>query len=84
MLLLFIYIYPYFYNCRQFNPRQEWQTKVSSVSDHYRTEECGRIVTSLQNLQKKVDQELADSQSKARGRRELTVGDIWAEQGNYM
>lgn len=38
------------------------------------------IVTSLQNLQKKVDQEL-EEQSKARGSQELTIGDIWAEQG---
>ena len=42
------------------------------------------IVTSLQNLQRKVDQELTDNQGKARGSQELTVGDIWAEQGNYM
>lgn len=38
------------------------------------------IVTSLQNLQKKVDQEV-NEQGKARGSQELTVGDIWAEQG---
>lgn len=38
------------------------------------------IVTSLQNLQKKVDQEVND-QGKARGSQELTVGDLWAEQG---
>lgn len=38
------------------------------------------IVTSLQNLQKKVDQEL-EEQGQARGAQELTVGDIWAEQG---
>ena len=39
------------------------------------------IVSSLQSLQKKVDQELADNAGKARGTQELTVGDIWAEQG---
>ena len=38
------------------------------------------IVTSLQNIQKKVEQEITD-QGKARGTQELTVGDIWAEQG---
>ena len=38
------------------------------------------IVSSLQNLQKKVEQELSD-QGKARGSQELKVGDIWAEQG---
>lgn len=38
------------------------------------------IVTSLQNLQRKVDQEVND-QGKARGSQELTVGDLWAEQG---
>ena len=38
------------------------------------------IVTSLQNLQKKVDQEV-NEQGKARGTQELTVGDLWAEQG---
>ena len=34
------------------------------------------IVASLQNLQKKVEQELADNNGKARGTQELTVGDI--------
>jgi rubrerythrin len=34
------------------------------------------IVASLQNLQKKVEQELADNEGKARGTQELTVGDI--------
>ena len=38
------------------------------------------IVTSLQNLQKKVEQEVSE-QGKARGTQELTVGDIWSEQG---
>lgn len=37
------------------------------------------IVSSLQNLQKKVEQELTEG-NKARGSQELTVGDIWAEQ----
>ena len=36
------------------------------------------IVTSLQTLQKKVDQELAEK-TAVRGNQELTVGDIWAE-----
>ena len=39
------------------------------------------IVSSLQSLQKKVDQELAENSGKARGAQELSVGDIWAEQG---
>lgn len=34
------------------------------------------IVNSLQNLQKKVDMELAESQGKARGTQELTIGDL--------
>lgn len=34
------------------------------------------IVTSLQNLQKKVEQELAEESGKARGTQELTLGDI--------
>jgi hypothetical protein len=38
------------------------------------------IVSSLQALQKKVDQELEDK-GAVRGSQELTVGDIWAEQG---
>lgn len=39
------------------------------------------IVASLQNLQKKVEQELKENSGKARGAQELSVGDIWAEQG---
>lgn len=35
-----------------------------------------KIVASLQNLQKKVEQELEDTEGKARGAQELTVGDI--------
>lgn len=38
------------------------------------------IVTSLQNIQRKVEQEISE-QGKARGTQELSVGDIWAEQG---
>ena len=38
------------------------------------------IISTLQNLEKKVAQEQEDS-GKARGTQELTVGDIWAEQG---
>lgn len=38
------------------------------------------IVASLQSLQKKVDQELQEG-TKARGAQELSIGDIWAEQG---
>lgn len=34
------------------------------------------IVSSLQTLQKKVEQELQDGEGKARGSQELTVGDI--------
>ena len=34
------------------------------------------ITNSLQNLQKKVEQELQDDQGKARGTQELTLGDI--------
>jgi len=34
------------------------------------------IVSTIQNLQKKVDQELEDSDGKARGSQELTVGDV--------
>lgn len=34
------------------------------------------IVASLQNLQKKVEQELAENSGKARGTQELTVGDV--------
>lgn len=34
------------------------------------------IVSSLQTLQKKVEQELQDDQGKARGTQELTLGDI--------
>ena len=34
------------------------------------------IVSSLQTLQKKVDQELEDTNGKARGSQDLTVGDI--------
>ncbi len=36
------------------------------------------IVSSLQNLQKKVEQELTE-QTNARGSQELTVGDIWED-----
>lgn len=35
-----------------------------------------KIVASLQNLQKKVDQEIAENSGKARGTQELTIGDI--------
>ena len=35
-----------------------------------------RIVSSLQNLQKKVEQEIAEDAGKARGAQELTVGDM--------
>lgn len=38
------------------------------------------IISTLQNLEKKVAQEQEDS-GKARGTQELTVGDIWADQG---
>ena len=38
------------------------------------------IIAALQNLQKKVEQELTE-QNKVRGAQELTIGDIWAEQG---
>lgn len=34
------------------------------------------IVTSLQNLQKKVEQELTEQSGKARGAQELTIGDL--------
>lgn len=34
------------------------------------------IVSTIQNLQKKVDQELEENSGKARGTQELTVGDI--------
>lgn len=38
------------------------------------------IVSSLQNLQKKVEQEISEKE-RVRGNQDLTVGDIWAEQG---
>ena len=36
------------------------------------------IVSTLQNLQKKVEQEL-EEQGKARGTQEMTVGDLWTD-----
>lgn len=38
------------------------------------------IVTSLQNLQNRIDQEIKDK-TNARGSQELTVGDVLADQG---
>lgn len=52
--------------------------QISSITSALKNVEG--IVSSLQTLQKKVDQELED-QSAVRGSQELTVGDIWAEQG---
>jgi hypothetical protein len=40
------------------------------------------IVSSLQTLQKKVEQELEDDNSKVRGSQELTVGDMWYDKSN--
>ena len=52
--------------------------QVSSITAALKNVEG--IVSSLQNLQKKIDQEIEEG-GKARGSQELTVGDIWAEQG---
>ena len=48
--------------------------QVSSITAALKNVEG--IVSTLQNLQRKVDQELEDADGKARGSQELTVGDV--------
>ena len=52
--------------------------QVSSITSALKNVEG--IITSLQLLEKKVEQEL-EEQGKSKGSKELTVGDIWADQG---
>ena len=56
------------------NPKYQVSTITSALKD------VEKIVSTLQTLQKKVDQELEDA-GKARGSQEMTVGDMWATQG---
>jgi hypothetical protein len=51
-------------------PKYQVSTITSALKD------VERIVSSLQSLQKKVEQELDEQKGKARGAQELTIGDI--------
>ena len=51
-------------------PKYQVSTITSALKD------VEKIVSTLQTLQKKVEQELQDDQGKARGTQELTLGDI--------
>lgn len=52
--------------------------QVSSITSALKNVEG--IVSSLQSLQKKIEQEISEKE-KVRGSQDLTVGDVWAEQG---
>lgn len=51
-------------------PKYQVSTITSALKD------VEKIVSTLQTLQRKVEQELQDDQGKARGTQELTLGDI--------
>lgn len=51
-------------------PKYQVSTITSALKD------VERIVSSLQSLQKKVEQELDEQKGKARGAQELTIGDM--------
>ena len=51
-------------------PKYQVSTITSALKD------VEKIVSTLQTLQKKVDQELEDTNGKARGSQDLTIGDI--------